>query len=178
MGHLGRALAGSTEVSPLHDFGTETDVLAERSAAFARCIRRRDAAYLRWRWLEQPGPSWSALGARVDGRLSGWVVFGIDDRRSGRFITGYVVDLLAEDARSMRLLLVGAARELVRAGCELIEFDFVDPRPWAASACRRAGFLLRGKGDNVVCKALTPGLGPVVEDLDNWYLTKSDSDLA
>jgi GNAT superfamily N-acetyltransferase len=46
------------------ELGTEFDALASRSASFAPCIRVRDAAYLRWRWFDQPGPRWRLLSAR------------------------------------------------------------------------------------------------------------------
>ena len=178
-GLLGRLPTRGVTIEPLDPGSSEVDELAERSAAFARCIRKRDSRYLAWRWFGQPGTDWSGLGARRrDGALAGWVVFGRDDRRPKKFVTGYVVDLLVEDAASMRLLLANAASKLGAAGCELIEFEFSDPREWAQRACRRAGFLRRGEGNNFICKALTPEVGHLVEDLDNWFLTKGDSDLA
>jgi hypothetical protein len=157
----------------------EVDDLAERSTRFAPCIRIRDAAYLKWRWLDQPGPEWSLVGARDrDGHLTGWAVYGIDNRRPARLNRGFISDVLAQDPLSLRSLLATAADRLTAAGSDLVALDYVDPRPWSRKACSRAGFLRRGEGLNVVCRSLSPQVDARVEELANWYLTRSDSDLS
>ncbi len=64
-------------VVDLVNLGPEVDDLARESAGFAPCIRVRDAAYLRWRWLEEPATRWRIRAARdADGGLRGLAVFG------------------------------------------------------------------------------------------------------
>ena len=53
-GSLAGRRGSSLEVVELGELGAEVDELARDSARFAPCIRIRDAAYLRWRWLEDP----------------------------------------------------------------------------------------------------------------------------
>jgi hypothetical protein len=165
-------------VEPLRELGPAVDELARASAGFARCIRIRDAAYLRWRWLEQPGAAWQLTAARDSaGALRGLAVWGTkEDEVHGR--RGLVVDLLAADAESTRALLLAASRALREQGCDRVVCDCADPRPWVRRAFLRAGFLPAGGDINVVCGSLSAGTGPVPERLDAWYLTRGDTDLA
>lgn len=155
----------------------EIDTLADQSASFARCILRRDAAYLRWRWLDQPGGRWTLLGVR-DGsrRLRGIAVAGRKDDPDAGAGVGRIPDLLADGPVAIRTLLDGAVRRLAGLGCGTVLLDVHDRRPWAPRAYRRAGFLPRGRGPNVHLAARR-GL-EVARELDNWYLTLGDTDLA
>jgi hypothetical protein len=162
------------EVAPL-ELGSEVDELAAASAEFAPCIRIRDAAYLRWRWLEQPGGHWRLLGVRGrQGTLRGLVVFGLEERDNRP--SGIVVDLLARDARAMRALLRAACRELRRAGCGLVACDYLDPRPWARRVLYRSGFLPHGVPGKIICRSLGDRAGAAPESLASWYLTNGDTE--
>ena len=166
-----------TRVEPLLDPGAEVDALAEASAEFAPCIRMRTARYLRWRWLEQPDVDWQLWAARNRaGVLRGVVAFGLDLRRdSARH--GRVVDLLARDAESSRVLLMAAARELGHRGCRIISFAYQDPRPWSLRACYLAGFLPRGQGPLFSGGAQQEWTRPLADRFESWYLTLGDTDL-
>ena len=167
-------------VEPLDELGEEVDELAAESATYAPCIRVRDADYLRWRWVEQPGSRWRLLAARGrDRRLLGLAVVGADpDTTHGGAPVGRIPDLLARDGAATAALLRAAAAETRRGGCSIAAFDYLDPRPWARSACRRAGFVERGVGPSVLTggTVLPPG-HPARAHL-SWYLTRGDSDLA
>jgi GNAT superfamily N-acetyltransferase len=175
----GRPIRGvrvSEEVEPNSEF----DDLAARSAGFATCIRVRDAAYVRWRWFDHPGFDWRLLSARDRrGKLTGWVAFGIEDgSRPYSPPGGYIADLLAEDAVTTRVLLAAAAARLIEEGANNVSFQYVDPRPWAERACKRAGFLRKRRGHRVLARSLSDRVGSEVDRLDNWFLTKGDTDLA
>ena len=163
-------------VTALEDLGRGVDELAFDSRSFAPCIRIRDAAYLRWRWLERPGAQWTILGVQRERELHGFTVIGVQDSPSGR--RGRVVDVLARDSQSLRALLCESVRRLAAAGCERVVCEYKDPRPWARRAFLRAGFVpLRGDL-KVVGRALSEQAGRVPERLDAWYLTRGDTDLA
>ena len=164
-------------IEPLVELGAEVDALAAESAAFARCIRVRDAAYLRWRWVSQPDRQWMLRAARdPDGSLRGLVVFGERELPEGR--RGRIVDLLARDAGAMRALVCDAAEELERQGCVDVALDYRDPRPWSRTALYRAGFLPVGRGLNVTARWLSDPGRAGTERLADWYLTLGDTDLA
>ncbi len=162
-------------VEELEELGTEVDELAHDSAGFARCIRVRDAAYLRWRWLEQPEPCFHMRAVRAaDGRLWGLAVLGAFDEPTGR--RGRIVDLLARNYPAMRALVLDAFESLVHDGCWSVTCDHHDPRTWARRAFLRSGFR-SAPGQQVSCGSLSLSAGGVVEQLESWYLTNADTDI-
>jgi hypothetical protein len=161
-------------VAPIDEIGPELDRLADESASFARCVRVRDAAYVRWRWRDRPGAAWTLTGARDGERLRGFAVLAATDSASDR--RGRIVDLLAADPAALRSLLLDAVERLVAAGCRRVVCELQDPRPWARRQLLRAGFLpLRGDVP-VICRALSPRAGAAPERLDNWLMTRGDTD--
>ena len=113
-------------VEALDELGAEVDELAAASASFARCIRIRDSAYLRWRWLAQPDARWEIRAARAeDGRLTGISVLGLEAGAHGR--TGWINDLLAPDLPTLRALLLDGVAQTRRAGSRLCPLPL--PRP-------------------------------------------------
>jgi Acetyltransferase (GNAT) domain len=162
---------------PLSDPGPEVDALAEASALFAPCIRVRDARYLRWRWLDQPGTDWRvwAVGDLAAG-TGGIVAFGVDPRHDPPE-RGRIVDLLARDEPTTVALLVAAADELGRAGCKHVALDYHDPRRWSRRACYRAGFIRRGQGPLMRGGAMQEWTRPWGDHFESWYLTRGDTDL-
>ncbi|MEZ5102725.1 MAG: hypothetical protein R3C15_23625 [Thermoleophilia bacterium] len=156
----------------IDDPGVEVDELADASRHVARCIRVRDARYLRWRWLDPRSGDWELRGVRDRrGRLRGWAVIGEDPWAPG---FGMVADLLAPDAAALRALLRDAHRQLAARGLPRVVVPLHDPRPWAARAIRSAGFLPSGEGTRVTCKVLDERLGSAPESWSSWYLTSGD----
>ena len=152
----------------------EADELAASAASFSVCMRIRDSAYLRWRWLERPEGDVTVLCTRTkSGRLSGYVVIGVEsDGRIGR-----ILDLLAGDKASLRGLLRRSLLDLTAAGCEVVTCDYLDPRPWPRSVLRVAGFMCRpGKAITAVCTS--PDVGPAAGLLESWYFTRGDTDVS
>jgi hypothetical protein len=152
----------------------EVDALAVAAAGYAACMRIRDSAYLRWRWLERPEGDVTVLAARTkSGRLSGYAVIGVEtDARIGR-----ILDLLASDKASLRGLLRRSLADLTAAGCEIVTFDYLDPRPWPRSLLRLAGLVCRpGKAMTALCTS--PGAGSAPEQLESWYFTRGDTDVS
>jgi hypothetical protein len=169
----GRPRSKGRTITPGWADAEELDALVERTCSAARCIRVRDAAYLRWRWRDQPGRSWSMVACHDrDGRLGGWAVAGLDPSSPRR---GRIVDLLAEDSACTTALVAAAHARLIRAGAEVTTCELHDPRPWARSAMHRAGFIHRPGGPMARCGPQSP------EHADwalpsSWYVTSGDTD--
>jgi hypothetical protein len=175
-GSLASAGSAASPVEPLGEPGPEVDALAAASAGFAPCIRVRDAAYVRWRWLEQPGASWTLTCVRGQGgALRGFAVFGVRELDSGP--RGRIVDLLAVDLEAARSLLCHASTTLAAEDCTTVVVECADPRPWSRWAFLRSGFLPAPRYVNVVCRSLAAEAGSVPERLEAWYLTSGDTDL-
>lgn len=155
----------------------ELNRLADRSAGFARCICVRDAAYLRWRWLEQPDSNWRFFAAYgPDGELSGFCVFDEVQSDDGSR-TGRIVDVLAGDLRSLRALIRVAVRALTAAGCHIVTCTYQDPRRWSRLAMRLEGFFARKGGPPVLQIPLCSPVKTVAQGLEAWYLTLGDTDI-
>jgi hypothetical protein len=162
-------------VEALDDLGPEVDELARTSASFARCIRIRDSAYLRWRWLAQPDAKWEIRGARSgDGRLTGISVLGMEAGPHGR--TGWINDLLAPDPPTLRALLLDGVARLVARGAGSVHCQYLDPRPWTRRTFVRSGFLRSGESHPFIVRALSPAAGDAPAQAGSWYLTRSDTE--
>ncbi len=162
-------------VEALEELGAEVDELAEASASFARCIRIRDSAYLRWRWLAQPDARWEIRAARAeDGRLIGFSVLGLEAGANGR--TGWINDLLAPDRQTLRALLVDGVAKLVAQGAGSVRCHYLDPRPWARRVLVRSGFLPAGEEHPFIVRPLSAAAGDAPVRAGSWYLTRSDTE--
>jgi hypothetical protein len=152
----------------------EFDRLAIDSREIAPCVMVRDAAYVRWRWLDRPDP-WRVVVAHQSRggaeAMRGYVAYRMldGDCRIG--------DIMCFEPRTMRALLsaVRARTAAERPGRTLIDLN--DPRPWTRRVLRQAGFLRRGLGPNVTVCAVQEDLPVHLEDLSSWYLTAGDADL-
>ncbi|MEA3077595.1 MAG: hypothetical protein QOF60_2503 [Actinomycetota bacterium] len=174
--YAARRPAGGRTIAVCPEAGNEFDDLAERSTRFAPCIRVRDREYVQWRWFDVPGGRWTVAAAHEGDRLTGWVAYGVSHFDApGR---GHVADLLAGDHGTTRALLAFAADALEADGKVEVAFDCLDPRPWSRSAYYRAGFVPRGQGPNIMIRRTADDISHRARDLDNWYLTIGDSDLA
>jgi hypothetical protein len=110
----------------------------------------------------------------VDGRLRGFSVLGLEEGEGGALV-GWVNDLLAPDAATLRALLVDGVRELVARGAASVSCYYLDPRPWAKRVLVRSGFLRSG-GHRFIARPSSPEAGDEVTRLDSWYLTRSDTE--
>jgi hypothetical protein len=148
------------------------DDLARRSAGFARCIRRRDAAHVRWRWAEE-SYRWEFVSAHDrKGRLRGWAVYGSPEHEN----VGVIIDVLVDSPHALRSLVSFAADDLARGGAEMVLLRLLDPRRWVAPALLAAGFLRRGEGPYVVTHQQRPDFGEGCTERASWYLTAGDAD--
>ena len=147
--------------------------------SYASCVRR-DARYLRWKYLACPFREYRVLEARRAGTLSGFAV--IRDEGQANFRRGVIADLFCDttdlptqDALLAAALANFAERRLVRAEA----YCFNDR---LGAAFRRHGFR---SGTTAVqyCVAYrgTPdgkgGPQTVLDNLANWNLFLGDGDL-
>jgi GNAT superfamily N-acetyltransferase len=165
--------SGDVDVRTVGAFSDEYDDLWIRArASYASCVRR-DARYLRWKYLGCPFRDYRVLEARKGGTLSGYAV--IRDEGDPAFKRGVIADLFSDttDLATQDALL--AAKGLVRAEAYCFNQRL-------AAALRRHGFR---SGTTAVqyCVAYrgTPdgqgGPKSVLENLANWNLFLGDGDL-
>ena len=72
---------GGYQLELVHETTAEWDALFARCAEAYRFLVRRDAAWVRWRYLQCPDPTYHVVAIRRWKRLVGWIVFRIRENR-------------------------------------------------------------------------------------------------
>jgi hypothetical protein len=159
---------------------------AEHNALWADVCRRydvavvRDASYLNWKYVEQPGQSFVRLGVRRDARLVAVVVISVAEpdgvyRSRRAFLTDIVVR--SDDAHDVWAALE-AARQCARAyRADLLLFDIIN-----AALVERAlafGFVRRTPTRVllIACGDPPDAMAELALDGGNWLVTRGDSDI-
>jgi hypothetical protein len=157
-------------LNELSQFDERTDALwAEVADGYAVAIVR-DAAYMNWRYIDNPD-DYVVLGLNRDGVLRGIVVLKMTLRRG--VTVGDIVDLVypVKDVATFRLLLRLAVDRCRELDCALVE-------SWAIRGTRldhqfiRAGFAMRRKAVKFLISPDYPE--SLLYDKDAWLLTQGD----
>jgi len=151
--------------------GAEFDELFARVAPAYAFLVRRDAAYLRWRYVERPDAAYDLVAIRKWRRLVGWIVFRI---REDRFSWGDALfDPRHEDAVEVMLRHVVPPYPV-----ESIEAWF-PPRPaWFDAVLKRLGFEQRHEPQSLALMCVPWTMSDATEAMrERLYYTMGDSDL-
>ena len=151
--------------------GAEFDELFARVAPAYAFLVRRDAAYLRWRYLERPDVRYTVVAIRKWRRLVGWMAFRI---RDGRFSWGDALfDPRHEDAVEVMLHHVTASYPI-----EEIEAWF-PPRPaWFDWVLARLGFEVKPEPQDLSLMCVPWTMADATAAMrERLYYTMGDSDL-
>jgi len=168
------------DVRPVEGFSDEYDELWLRArASYATCVRR-DAAYLRWKYLACPFRSYRVLEARTAGTLSGYAV--IREEGDPAFRRGVIADLFCDttDSATQDALIAAALADFSGKGLVRAEVYCLNRR--LGKALKRHGFRSGTTAVQycVACRGTPDGsFGPktVLNDLANWNLFLGDGDL-
>lgn len=164
-----RWLAGY-QLELVRDVDASWDAFFERVANDYRFLVRRDARYVRWRYLEHPDVRYHVVAIRKWRHLVGWIAFRI---RDDRFLWGDALfDRNFADAVEVTL------RHVVSPQVSTIEGWF-PPRPsWLDATLRDLGFETRPEPQDlsVMC---VPFMIPdtTARIRESLYYTWADSDL-
>ncbi len=186
----GRSPRGA-DVEEVTDADARFDALWQRCQPIDGVMRRRDAAYVRWRMLEHPSFRYRVLlasrGATPIAWLATMTTTQKDRTRGTTHVVGHVVDFLCgPDAEAGQVLagLVGrAVGEMHRDRVEFIIAGHSGPGP--ASAALRRGGLHRFSAKRAprkwpaIVRVHRPDLLPTgarVDVLDRWYFNLADND--
>lgn len=178
---LGRAKlrreAGSAhEVRPLTEFPAEVVELSKAVEKRFCFMARRDAAYLNWRFVNNPSKRHRSFGVFRGGTLKGYVV--IQPPRDGNPV-GYVVDLLADEDQAVSASLLAGLDELEKAGALVARATAVEDSWWEA-LLRGNGFLAPKEANRHYVYVFVQDdhhpLAGYAMDACKWYLTDGDRD--
>lgn len=139
-----------------------------------KCLVKRDAVYLRWRYLKRPGKKYLILAVRKRGKLVGWAAFL---RENNKIIWGDAL-FQPKDATYIHSIFAYLKDHSITDGVEFIECWF-PPRPkWWSQIIDSIGFKREIEPNNIHLTA------PIVYDETSpqwiekhFYYTMGDSDL-
>ncbi len=168
------------------------DRLWERCQPMPGIVRRRDRAYLQWRFFDSPAFDYRIWLAMRDGEPVGYVAAMTaeqkDRERGGSFRLGHIVDFLVEPGDSAAGLAAGlvrhAWRQMSRERPEFVIAGYSGPA--AGDRGLRRGGLWRfpekfaPRRWPCIVRVLRPELLDRVPDvyrLENWFLNLSDNDI-
>lgn len=174
---LSQAAGASFVAERLERFPEEVEELARRVEQNFAFMVRRDAAYLNWRFLDNPSGLHRAVGIRTrQGALVGYAVVQLP--RAGSSV-GWLVDVLAPDEPA-RARAICAGLDLLREhGAEVIQAHAIDGSFW--ERCLSGAGFLPPKPENHLIVILYrhdrqhPAFADGV-DAASWYLTDGDRD--
>lgn len=150
-------------------FGPEADDLWQRVSPGFRVAAVRDAAYLNWRYLDNPD-DYTCLALRTGDALRGVVVTTTTRRRG--VMCGEVMDVVCavDDDDTFDVLIRAAVTELAAAGCALVQAWSVHGTAMDGRI-RRAGLRMR----RTDVKFLTsPGVPAALREPEAWLLAQGD----
>lgn len=151
----------------------EFDVFFESVAHSYKLLIRRDASYIRWRYIECPDNAYKIFTVRKRGRLIGWSVLA---QRENRLIWG---DALFDKQypKAVSFLLEAVTRQYY-AGIETIEAWFPRNPEWWDNLLDNAGFIITPEPNDLAPGFVFFGNTVTIENLQNYlYYTMGDSDL-
>ena len=161
-------------------FGDAHDDLWERVKAHYPCAVVRNASYLNWKYVEQPGQDFIRLDIRRNGELVAAAVLLVREPDSVyRYRRGLIVDLVlpGADREIVWATLRGALMAFQRRHVDLVVLELIS-KP-LSQAVRSFGFIARKPTRFLlVCPERLPEqTARLVLSADNWLVTLGDSDI-
>jgi hypothetical protein len=161
-------------------FGERHDALWRRVADTVTCAVVRDASYLNWKYVDQPGQTFTRVEVLDGDAVRGAAVFTIREADAAyKYRRALLVDVVApfSDEQSLTATLQGAVQAAADAGADAVECLHVSEP--LTRALRQVGFYLRTPQ-----RFLLVDPGPLPEnDLrlvmtgKHWLVTQGDSDI-
>lgn len=161
------------EVAELARFESDADVLYACCATHWNASAIRDAAFLNWRFAENPFRRYRLLGVRSGATLRGYAVYRCGDELHPRL--GMLVDWLVlpgDDEAAERLLAAALACARADAAVALAA-SFPEWSPWSLHFQER-GFLHHPTGHRQLVRASVARFD-MLWLRDNWWSTLGDA---
>jgi hypothetical protein len=175
----GRRLRGTLEAGEVSRFGERHDRLWARVGGSYACAVVRDASYLNWRYVDQPGQTFVRLELRQGDRSVAVAVLTVREPDAAyRYRRALVVDLVvpADDAD-----VLWTTFDEIRLACERLDVDLIScdlRHPRLERSIRAFGFVRR-RPRRVLLVAVPDDASPLAAALsaDSWLVTGGDADI-
>ena len=173
----GRARLELTNVSR---FTVDHDRLWDTMARTVTCSVRRDASYLNWKYVQQPGQDFIRLELRDVDRVRGVVVLAVRDADDVyKYRRAFLVDLVAplDDPGVLDQLIRAALDAAERAGADALNCLHIGAR--LTAALTKLGFRMRTPERHLLVRPadLDEESRRAVLAGSSWFVTHGDSDI-
>jgi hypothetical protein len=144
------------------------------------CAVVRDASYLNWKYVDQPGQLFHRLAVLEGGAVQAvavWMMREADEHY--RYRRAFLVDLVVPPSQNELVLRAIEAVCEAAAGAGADAVTCMHVGGWLTQALRQSGFLIRTPERFLL--VLPGGLPPEARDAvlteSSWYATQGDSDI-
>jgi hypothetical protein len=175
------SVRSDAELREVERFCSRHDQLWRQAAADLSCAVVRDASFLNWKWVDQPGQQFTRLELLSGGECLGVVVLMVRQPSSAyRYRRAFISDLVVSFRQPdvVRTLLSEAINASIRLGADAVECLHIDRRLTEHLAA--LGFQPRPPG-RVLLVHVPEDCPPEVRqrwlDPDGWFITQADSDI-
>jgi len=165
----------SIEVKEVRQFDDSLDLLWEEVKGEYQVIRVRKKEYLNWKYFGNREESFKVYSAIIGNRTCGYVALTV--RNEGKTRMGYVYDLFGQDDEIIvKALLLRGLSYLVAEGVDCMKCGVLENSPLYRQLIAE-GFQRSNEHHDIVYRILDENADrKLIENLDNWYLTLSETD--
>jgi hypothetical protein len=169
--------AGPTVIQQLERFSARHDALWQEVAACYACAAVRDASYLNWKYVDQPGQEYTRLEITRGDELVGCVVLLITEPNDiYRHRRAYIVDLVTSTkAGPLHSTLRAAIRHCQETGIDAVVMHLIN-RP-IERALKNFGFVRRTPTRHLLVSGDERFVESELFAPENWLVTHGDSDI-
>ncbi|MBS1742101.1 MAG: GNAT family N-acetyltransferase [Bacteroidetes bacterium] len=172
----------NSSIQAIDHFGADYDEIWNRASADIKICADRSAAYMNWRYIQKPGEHYYRYGLYEGNKLTGVVVFSIKHKHGG--LVGTILELVFDPSDT------GKGKQLLKLATKLCKKQKVDVMlAWSLKGCfnyaayKKAGYFslpekIRPQKLYLGVRVLESSLENNVLNLQNWYISYSDSDTA
>ena len=167
-------------VRPIERFSRQHDALWNDASRDITCGVRRDASYLNWKYVDQPGQDFLRLEYLEDGRLRGVAIWMFRDPDGGyHYRRGLLVDLVVPlgNARLVADMLSAVKAPAIDRDVDALLCHHIDAR--LTVALTSVGYHLKDPQRHFMVRA--EGIGAphraLLTEPANWFVTQGDSDI-
>lgn len=169
--------AGPTVSHKVERFSARHDQLWHEVSSCYGCATVRDASYLNWKYVDQPGQEYTRLEIKRGDELVGCVVLlTTEPNEIYRHRRAYIVDLITStDSGHLYPTLRAAIRHCEQIGIDALVMNLIN-RP-IERALKNFGFMRRSPTRHLLVSCGEPASQPELLDPASWLITHGDSDI-
>ena len=177
---LSKEINKTTQIKMMAGFDGQYNEIWEKASENINICVDRNAAYMQWRYVTKPCEHYYRYGLFVNGKLEGVVVYAIKKKHRG--IIAYLMELIydPQNPTAGTLLL-----KFVTNQCKSQKIDVILawslPHSFSHRSFKNTGYYnlpekLRPQKLFFGAKALNRNHEPEILNINNWYISYSDSD--